>query len=93
MPLDEGCVPPVGRPRTVTVINTTTNSVISNIPVGLDPFGIAYDPIHRTMFVVNSGSNTVSIINTTTNSVIANPVTGDSNATGIASIQYTTECI
>ncbi len=82
--LDEGCVPPVGRPSTVTVINTTTNSVISNIPVGLDPFGIAYDPIHRTMFVVNSGSNTVSIINTTTNSVIANPVTGDSNATGIA---------
>jgi YVTN family beta-propeller protein len=79
-----GCVPPVGIPSYVTVINTTTNSVIRNIPVGLDPFGIAYDPIHHTMYVANSGSNTVSIINTTTNSVIANPVTGDNNATGIA---------
>ncbi len=82
--LHVGCVPPVGRPSTVTVINTTTNNVIRNIPVGLDPFGIAYDPIHHTMYVANSGSNTVSIINTTTNSVIANPVSGDNNATGIA---------
>jgi YVTN family beta-propeller protein len=82
--LHVGCVPPVGRPSTVTVINTTTNSVIRNVPVGLDPFGIAYDPIHHTMYVANSGSNTVSIINTTTNSVIANPVSGDNNATGIA---------
>jgi YVTN family beta-propeller protein len=82
--LHVGCVFPVGRPSTVTVINTTTNSVIRNILVGLDPFGIAYDPIHHTMYVANSGSNTVSIINTTTNSVIANPVTGDNNATGIA---------
>jgi YVTN family beta-propeller protein len=82
--LHVGCVPAVARPSTVTVINTTTNSVIGNIPVGLDPFGIAYDPIHHTMYVANSGSNTVSIINTTTNSVIANPVTGNNNATGIA---------
>src|SRR5438128_202721 len=64
--LHVGCVPPVGRPSYVTVINTTTNNVIRNIPVGLDPFGIAYDPIYHTMYVANSGSNTVSIINTTT---------------------------
>ena len=82
--LHVGCVPPVGRPSYVTVINSITNNVIRNIPVGLDPFGIAYDPIYHTMYVANSGSNTVSIINTTTNSVIGNPVTGDNNATGIA---------
>src|SRR5438128_547082 len=49
--LHVGCVPPVGRPSYVTVINTTTNNVIRNIPVGLDPFGIAYDPIYHTMYV------------------------------------------
>ena len=66
--------------------STTTNSTsVSTVTVsGKGTGGIAYDPIHQTMFVANSGSNTVSIINTTTNSVIANPVTGDNNATGIA---------
>ena len=75
--------------NTISVINTTTNSVIGN-PISLPPsrpttlsgnvtlfnglFGMTYDPIHKTMYVANIEPNTVSVINTTTNSVIGNPI-------------------
>ena len=52
---------------TVSVIDTTTDppSVIgSPITVGLNPVGIAYDPVHQRMYVTNDGSNNVSVIDT-----------------------------
>ncbi len=39
---------------TVSVIDTTTNTVIgSQIPVGDGPDGIAYDPVNKRMYVTN----------------------------------------
>ncbi len=54
---------------TVQVINTATNSIISNITVGNNPTGIAITPNGQYVYVTNYGSNTVSVINTTTNTV------------------------
>ena len=40
------------------------------IRVGEDPFGIAYDPVNKRMYVTNIRDDTVSVINTATNTVI-----------------------
>ena len=51
----------------VTVIDTTTNTVIDTITVGDSPIGIAYDIENERMYVANTGDNTggstVSVIN------------------------------
>ena len=52
---------------TVSVIDTTTNTVNDTIPAD-SPFGIAYDPVNKRMYVANVG-DTVSVIDTTTNTV------------------------
>ena len=51
----------------VKVIGTATNSVISTIPVGMLPEGVAITPDGTKLYVTNAGSDTVSVINTTTN--------------------------
>ena len=66
--------------NSVSVINTTTNTLIDTdpttpltidpIPVGFSPWGIAYDTVHQYMYVVNQGDGTVSVIDTNTNTVI-----------------------
>ena len=48
---------------TVSVIDTTTNTVIDTITVEAFPTGIAYDPVNHRMYVANNDSNTVSVIN------------------------------
>ncbi|MBI5196530.1 MAG: YncE family protein [Nitrospirae bacterium] len=50
--------------NTVSVIDTTTNTVITTIKVGASPTGIAYNPANKKVYVVNRGDNTVSIIDT-----------------------------
>ncbi|MGH9976059.1 MAG: YncE family protein, partial [Nitrososphaeraceae archaeon] len=57
---------------TVSVINTTTNNVTENIPVGNGP--IFVDVLGDAMYVANSGSDTVSVIDTVTNDVVARVV-------------------
>lgn len=53
--------------NTVSVINTTTNSVVDTIPVGIHPVSImASNPYS---YVANLGSNTVSVINSTAHKV------------------------
>jgi YVTN family beta-propeller protein len=47
---------------TVSVIDTTTNTIIDTITVQSTPIGIAYDPDKHRMYVGNSGSGTVSVI-------------------------------
>ena len=47
-----------------------TNTLISTITVGTEPFSVAFNPSGTLTYVSNYGSNTVSVINTATNSVI-----------------------
>jgi YVTN family beta-propeller protein len=47
--------------------------------VGAKPFGIAYDPVNKRMYVTvpnsnNSNADTVSVIDTTTNTVVGSPI-------------------
>ena len=46
------------------------DSVIANITVGTNPYGVAYDSNDGRVYVANSGSNTVSVIDTKTNTVV-----------------------
>src|SRR3972149_3604041 len=67
----------------VSVINTATKTVLSNISVGLTPEQIAITPSGARAYVANSGSNTVSVIDTVTNTVTTTIPVG-SNPVGIA---------
>lgn len=55
--------------NSVSVINTSTNSVASTVNVGSRPLDIAVDARISSVYVVNSGSNSVSVINTSSNTV------------------------
>lgn len=53
--------------NTVSVIDTLTNTVASNITVGSLPSGIAITPTGDRVFVTNTGDNTISVIDTNSN--------------------------
>ena len=61
---------------TVSVLNTTTNKVITNIKVGNNPFGVSVSPDASKVYVTNYTSGTVSVINTSTNKVTATITVG-----------------
>jgi len=52
----------VANGNSISAINDTTNSITTTIPVGDNPFGIAYDPAKEEMFVANANSNSISVI-------------------------------
>src|SRR5262249_57229025 len=56
---------------TVSVIDTTSNTVAATIPVGSAPFGVAVSPDGSTVYVANEFDNTVSVIATASNMVTA----------------------
>ena len=61
---------------TVSVIDTTTNKIISTVNVGIYPVGVAVDSPIKKVYVTNEGnllvpSNNISVIDTTTNQVTA----------------------
>ena len=72
---------------TVSVINTSTNTVISGgnypITVGTDPLGAAISPNGALVFISNDGSGSVSVINTATDTVIKT-ITVGTNPNGMA---------
>jgi len=54
----------------VTVIDTTTNKVVTTIDVGLAPSGVAVTPDGSKVYVANEAvKGTVSVIDTATNAV------------------------
>jgi YVTN family beta-propeller protein len=56
----------------VTVIDTTTNKVVTTIDVGLAPAGVAVTPDGGKVYVANEAvKGTVSVIDTATNAVSA----------------------
>ena len=54
----------------VSVIDTSTNKVVSIVPVGLTPRGVAITPDGAFAYVTNEADSTVSVINTATNAVV-----------------------
>jgi YVTN family beta-propeller protein len=73
-------IPPMAL-GVVSVIDTATDTVITLVTVGVNPFGVAVSPEGSKVYVTNSGS--VSVIDTATNTVVdAIPV--GSGPTGLA---------
>lgn len=62
--------------QNVSVVNTTTDTVIANIPVGHDAWEFAYDPTNNLIYLANDASNVVSIIDPRTNHLVGNISTG-----------------
>lgn len=61
---------------TVSVINTTNNTLVTTIPVGSHPIAVATTPDAARVYVANQNSANVSVINTATNAVIATVAVG-----------------
>ena len=59
-----GYVPNQGE-NTTTIFDTATNTVVSTVPVGHYPFGVAVSCTNA--YVTNEGDNTVTVIDTATN--------------------------
>jgi len=53
----------------VAVINTDTETVVTTIPVGSDPQGIAISPDNNTVYVALNGGSAIKVIDTGTNTV------------------------
>ncbi len=71
-----------GDSNQVAVIDTATDEVIANIPVGDEPWRTYASPDGTTMVVLNNGDQTISVIDTSTNRVIAT-FPGGKDMTGI----------
>lgn len=52
------------------VLNTTTDAVVTYVPVGTSPIGIALSPNGSDAYVANNGADTISVINTTNDTVV-----------------------
>ena len=63
---------------TVSIVNSTTNTITSSIPVGKNPQAIAYNSANRFVYVANLLSNTISVINSSANNVISSISVGKS---------------
>jgi YVTN family beta-propeller protein len=57
--------------NTVSVINGTTNSVVTKVNVGSSPFSIAVNPLNNLIYVTNLNSDTISVIDAITNRLTA----------------------
>jgi YVTN family beta-propeller protein len=64
--------------HSVSVIDTTTNTITDTINVGNLPYGVAVNQKGTKAYVANQGSGTVSVIDTTRNIVIATVPVGNS---------------
>ena len=65
-----------GLDNSVLVIDTSNNSVIATIPVGLFPIDIAITPDGRFVYVTNVNAGTVSVIDTQSNTVVTTITVG-----------------
>lgn len=54
----------------VAMIDLATNSVVANISLAGDPFGIAADPVGSRVYVTHPTANLVTVIDAATNAVI-----------------------
>jgi YVTN family beta-propeller protein len=56
--------------NTISVINTTSDTVLATIAIGISPFGVSASPDGSKVFVTNNQSRNVSVINTATNTIL-----------------------
>jgi YVTN family beta-propeller protein len=68
----------------VTVIDTTTNTVVTTVGVGSGPSGVGVDPTVRRAYVANVNDRNVTVIDTTTNTVVGAPIPAGTNPFGVA---------
>jgi YVTN family beta-propeller protein len=68
---------------TVSVIDTTKNTVVKTIKLGKTPFGVAVTPDGSKVYIANQGDGTVSVIDAASNKVIATIDVG-TNPFGVA---------
>lgn len=80
------CAPAAGKPfayvpnegsDTVSVIDTANNTVVTNIPVALNPIRLAVTPDRKKVYVACHAADRVSVIATESNKVIKTIVVGD----------------
>ena len=62
--------------NTVSVIQTSDNTVTTTVDVGEWPYGVAVSPDGEYIYVANGGDDTVSIIRTSDNTVTASITVG-----------------
>lgn len=65
-------------PGAVWVIDTSTDAVVAQVPVGMHPAHVVVSPDGRLAYVTNGGDNTVSVIDTAARSVVASIPVGQS---------------
>ncbi|NWJ51406.1 MAG: YncE family protein [Bacteroidetes bacterium] len=58
-----------GKDNSVTIFDTKTLQVITNIKVGSNPDAILFDPFSKKVFTFNGKSNNSTVINTETNQI------------------------
>jgi YVTN family beta-propeller protein len=68
---------------TISVIDTSTNTVVATPTVGTSPFGVAITPNGAFAYVANFASDDVSVLATASNTVV-NTVPVGSNPKGVA---------
>jgi len=61
---------PTSATDSVSVINGTTNKVVANVTVGVNPVGVTFDPANKNVYVSNFGSSSVSVISSKTDKVL-----------------------
>jgi YVTN family beta-propeller protein len=57
--------------NTVAVVDMATSTVVTTVPVGASPFGVAVHPAGSHVYVTNTDSGTVSVIEVASNTVVA----------------------
>ncbi len=79
-------------PGSISIINTTSNKVVSTVPVDYDPQRIAFLPNGSYAYVPNHTAGTVSVIKTSTRAVTASIAVGV-NPVGIVITPEPVKCI
>ena len=69
---------------TVSVIDTTNDTVIATVVVGRYPIGVGVSPDGSKVYIGNASDNTVSVINTADNTVIATVGLTGENSRGVS---------
>jgi YVTN family beta-propeller protein len=63
--------------NSLTLVDTTSRSVIGELPVGIDPRTVSVDDVSNRAYVANRGTDSISVINLAMRQVITEVTVGD----------------